>query len=192
VLFGFVPMLTGTTPLSIRSLALGAAAGFVAPLPTAVVADCALPLAQGLAIGWLRTVTDGGQIAGPLVMGVWADALGLSAPFQLGALLLVGAAWWCWHFAARPGCRQESPMPDDRDRVMVVTAHPDDPEFGAGGTIAKFVEEGREVTYVIVTNGNKGSSDRTITPARLARVRERGAAARSPGFWRRARPLPEL
>lgn len=58
------------------------------------------------------------------------------------------------------------------DRVMVVTAHPDDPEFGAGGTIAKLVNEGREVTYVIVTNGNKGSSDRTIAPERLALIRE--------------------
>ena len=37
---------------------------------------------------------------------------------------------------------------------MVVTAHPDDSEFGAGGTIAKLVKEGCEVTYVIVTNGN--------------------------------------
>ena len=54
------------------------------------------------------------------------------------------------------------------DRVMVVTAHPDDPEFGAGGTVAKLVKEGREVTYVIVTNGNKGSSDRAIAPERLA------------------------
>ena len=43
--------------------------------------------------------------------------------------------------------------------VMVVTAHPDDPEFLAGGTVARLVEEGREVTYVIVTNGNKGSNE---------------------------------
>ena len=66
------------------------------------------------------------------------------------------------------------------ERVMVVTAHPDDPEFGAGGTIAKLVKEGRQVTYVIVTNGNKGAGDRTITPERLARIREaeqRSAAA---------------
>ena len=60
---------------------------------------------QGLAIGWLRTVTDGGQIVGPLVMGICADALGLSVPFQLGALLLVGAAGWC-----RP-LRSEATMP---------------------------------------------------------------------------------
>jgi LmbE family N-acetylglucosaminyl deacetylase len=58
------------------------------------------------------------------------------------------------------------------ERVMMVTAHPDDPEFAAGGTVAKLVNEGREVTYVIVTNGNKGSGDRTITLQRLARIRE--------------------
>ena len=63
-------------------------------------------------------------------------------------------------------------MAETSERVMVVTAHPDDPEFGAGGTVAKLVKEGREVTYVIVTNGNKGSSDRTMTPERLARIRE--------------------
>ncbi|OLB42423.1 MAG: hypothetical protein AUI04_04970 [Candidatus Rokubacteria bacterium 13_2_20CM_2_64_8] len=58
------------------------------------------------------------------------------------------------------------------ERVMVITAHPDDSEFGAGGTVAKHVKDGREVTYVIATNGNKGSSDRTMTPERLARTRE--------------------
>jgi len=56
--------------------------------------------------------------------------------------------------------------------VLVVTAHPDDPEFLAGGTVAKLAKEGREVTYVIVTNGNKGSGDRTITSQRLAPLRE--------------------
>jgi LmbE family N-acetylglucosaminyl deacetylase len=71
-------------------------------------------------------------------------------------------------------------MADRIERVMVITAHPDDSEFGAGGTVAKMVKEGREVTYVIVTNGNKGSGDRTMTPERLARIREeeqRNAAA---------------
>ena len=63
-------------------------------------------------------------------------------------------------------------MTESIERVMVVTAHPDDPEFGAGGTIAKLVREGREVRYVIVTNGNKGSGDRAIAPERLARIRE--------------------
>jgi LmbE family N-acetylglucosaminyl deacetylase len=61
---------------------------------------------------------------------------------------------------------------DEIKRVMIVTAHPDDSEFGAGGTVAKLTSDGRDVVYVIATNGNKGSSDRTITPAHLARIRE--------------------
>jgi LmbE family N-acetylglucosaminyl deacetylase len=56
--------------------------------------------------------------------------------------------------------------------VLVITAHPDDSEFGAGGTIARFTRQGAEVTYVIVTNGDKGSGDRSMTPERLARIRE--------------------
>jgi LmbE family N-acetylglucosaminyl deacetylase len=63
-------------------------------------------------------------------------------------------------------------MSDRIQRVMVVTAHPDDSEFGAGGTVAKLVRDGCEVAYVIATNGNKGSGDRTMTPERLARIRE--------------------
>jgi LmbE family N-acetylglucosaminyl deacetylase len=63
-------------------------------------------------------------------------------------------------------------MTERIERVMVITAHPDDSEFGAGGTVAKLVREGREVTYCILTNGNKGSGDRSMTPERLARIRE--------------------
>jgi LmbE family N-acetylglucosaminyl deacetylase len=62
-------------------------------------------------------------------------------------------------------------MTDTIQRVLVITAHPDDSEFGAGGTVAKLVKEGREVAYCIVTNGNKGSSDRTMTSERLALIR---------------------
>ncbi len=63
-------------------------------------------------------------------------------------------------------------MSERIQRVMVITAHPDDSEFGAGGTIAKLTREGKIVTYCILTNGNKGSSDRTMTPERLAQIRE--------------------
>jgi LmbE family N-acetylglucosaminyl deacetylase len=71
-------------------------------------------------------------------------------------------------------------------RVMVVTAHPDDPEFGAGGTVAKLAREGKEITYVIVTDGSKGSSDRAMTPERLAAIRktEQANAARTLGVER--------
>lgn len=63
-------------------------------------------------------------------------------------------------------------MADKIRRVMVVTAHPDDPEFGAGGTVAGLVKEGCEVTYVIVTNGSKGTGDRSLSPQRLVAIRE--------------------
>src|SRR5512145_205547 len=58
------------------------------------------------------------------------------------------------------------------ERVMVVTAHPDDSEFGAGGSVARHVRDGRQVAYCIVTNGNKGSGDRSMTPERLIKIRE--------------------
>jgi LmbE family N-acetylglucosaminyl deacetylase len=77
-------------------------------------------------------------------------------------------------------------LADKIERVMVVTAHPDDSEFGAGGTIAKLVKQGCEVTYVIATNGNKGSGDRTMTSERLAVIRaeEQRNAARTLGVAR--------
>ena len=67
-----------------------------------------------------------------------------------------------------PDAPQKAPI----QRVLVITAHPDDAEFGAGGTVAKLVREGMHVSYCIVTNGNKGSGDRSMTPERLARIRE--------------------
>ena len=72
------------------------------------------------------------------------------------------------------------------ERALVVTAHPDDTEFGAAGTIAKLVRDGCEVSYVVVTNGNKGSRDRSMAPERLARIRadEQRNAARALGVER--------
>lgn len=64
-------------------------------------------------------------------------------------------------------------MTRPEDIVMVVTAHPDDSEFSAAGTIAKWVAEGKEVYYLICTNGDKGSSDPDMTSERLAVIRER-------------------
>jgi LmbE family N-acetylglucosaminyl deacetylase len=63
-------------------------------------------------------------------------------------------------------------MAESKRRVMVVVAHPDDAEFGCGGSVAKWVREGNEVTYVILTNGDKGSSDRAMASERLAKTRE--------------------
>ena len=57
--------------------------------------------------------------------------------------------------------------------VLVLSAHPDDAEFGAAGTVARWTNEGKKVVYVICTNGDKGTSDRTLTPERLSKIRKK-------------------
>ena len=59
-----------------------------------------------------------------------------------------------------------------RYRALVVTAHPDDLEFGCGGTIAAWADEGADVTICIVTDGATGTQDRTLMGAPLAKIRE--------------------
>lgn len=56
--------------------------------------------------------------------------------------------------------------------AMVVVAHPDDAEFMCAGTVAKWAAAGCDVTYVVITKGDKGSEDPEMTPERLAEVRE--------------------
>ncbi len=56
--------------------------------------------------------------------------------------------------------------------VMVVTPHPDDAEFGVAGTVARWTGEGKDVIYVVCTNGDKGTSDTNMKPDELARIRE--------------------
>lgn len=51
-------------------------------------------------------------------------------------------------------------------------AHPDDPEFFCGGTVARWSAEGREVTYCLLTRGDKGSDDDRTPPDELADIRE--------------------
>lgn len=58
------------------------------------------------------------------------------------------------------------------NRVMVIPAHPDDAEFGAGGTIAKWARAGAKVSYLVISDGSKGSWDPDEVPGRLAAKRE--------------------
>ena len=58
-------------------------------------------------------------------------------------------------------------------QVMVVAPHPDDAEFGVAGTVARWTAEGKNVIYVVCTNGDKGTSDTNMKPQELARIRER-------------------
>src|ERR1700735_5152937 len=64
--------------------------------------------------------------------------------------------------------------------ILVVTAHPDDVDFGVAGSVATWVKAGIEVAYCIVTDGDAGGSDRTITRPQMATIRrdeQRAAAA---------------
>src|SRR5579872_2452904 len=63
-------------------------------------------------------------------------------------------------------------------RVLIVMAHPDDGEFGAGATLAKWAAEGRDIYYCLVTDGQVGDAgDTEITSEELARKRQREAQA---------------
>ena len=55
-------------------------------------------------------------------------------------------------------------MMNDDIYLMVISPHPDDCEFGIAGTVARLTKEGKNVVYVICTNGDKGTSDRSLTP----------------------------
>jgi LmbE family N-acetylglucosaminyl deacetylase len=72
---------------------------------------------------------------------------------------------------------------DVPDRAMVVFAHPDDAEIGSGGVVARWIEAGCEITYVLCTNGDAGTTERSLTPAQLAarRAEEQRAAADAMG-----------
>jgi LmbE family N-acetylglucosaminyl deacetylase len=63
-------------------------------------------------------------------------------------------------------------QPTDSKRALVIGAHPDDNEFGAGGTVARLAAQGWEITFIIVTNGNKGSHDPGVSPYQLSEIRE--------------------
>lgn len=64
--------------------------------------------------------------------------------------------------------------------LLVISPHADDSEFGIAGTVAKWTAEGKKVAYVICTKGDKGTSDLSMDPQTLVKIREeeQWAAAR--------------
>jgi LmbE family N-acetylglucosaminyl deacetylase len=63
-------------------------------------------------------------------------------------------------------------MSEENERVLVVLAHPDDPEFFCGATLAKWAREGKEIRYLLLTCGDKGSDDPAATPEMLCDDRQ--------------------
>ena len=58
-------------------------------------------------------------------------------------------------------------------KALVIFAHPDDAEGSCGGTTAKWVREGKTIHYLVITNGDKGTDDPSMTSVRLAGIREK-------------------
>ncbi len=75
---------------------------------------------------------------------------------------------------------------DEVERVLVVTAHPDDVDFGAAGTVATWTTAGIEVVYCIVTDGDAGGFDPDIPRSAIAGIRrdEQTRAAKEVGVDR--------
>ncbi len=64
-------------------------------------------------------------------------------------------------------------------RILVILAHPDDPEFFCGATLARWARAGHEIHYFLLTYGDKGFDDPTATAEHISEVRhaEQEAAA---------------
>lgn len=82
--------------------------------------------------------------------------------------------------AVAPG---DASIGDIVPRVLVVTAHPDDVDFGMAGTVATWTAAGSEVAYLVVTDGDAGGFDRSISRPEMAGIRrdEQRAAAKTVG-----------
>lgn len=72
---------------------------------------------------------------------------------------------------------------DAVERALVVTAHPDDVDFGAAGTIATWTAAGTAVTYCICTDGDAGGFDPAVDRSDIPGIRrvEQEAAAKAVG-----------
>ena len=63
-------------------------------------------------------------------------------------------------------------MSNESQRVLLVFAHPDDPEYFCGATLAKWARAGKEIRYLLLTSGEKGIDDPTMTPEMVGAIRQ--------------------
>jgi LmbE family N-acetylglucosaminyl deacetylase len=75
------------------------------------------------------------------------------------------------------------PGPQGIERILVVTAHPDDVDFAVAGSVALWTDAGVAVSYCICTDGEAGGSDRSLSREEMAAIRrdEQRQAAREVG-----------
>jgi LmbE family N-acetylglucosaminyl deacetylase len=145
---------------------------------------------------WLAVVPEGDPLEVAERLAGSPLALALAAPVteQVGEPPQVWVRGLVWRHApsvARVGWAPASALAtilqvsdiDGIERVLVVVAHPDDCDFGNAGTTAKWTDAGVTVSYCIVTDGDAGGSDRSITREQMAGIRriEQTAAAAAVG-----------
>jgi LmbE family N-acetylglucosaminyl deacetylase len=65
------------------------------------------------------------------------------------------------------------------EQILVITAHPDDVDFGAAGSVAAWTAAGAHVTYCVVTDGDAGGFDPSVPRSKIPGIRraEQTAAA---------------
>jgi LmbE family N-acetylglucosaminyl deacetylase len=84
---------------------------------------------------------------------------------------------------SEPDASPASDVDEGVERILVVTAHPDDVDFGSAGSVATWTDAGIEVVYCLVTDGEAGGSDRDVPRPVMAETRrvEQTAAAKVVG-----------
>jgi LmbE family N-acetylglucosaminyl deacetylase len=68
---------------------------------------------------------------------------------------------------------------ENPQRILVILAHPDDPDFFCGATLAKWAAAGHHITYGLLTCGDKGTKDRNLSTAELCSIRQQEQRAAS-------------
>ncbi|WFB06489.1 PIG-L family deacetylase [Streptomyces sp. LX-29] len=76
---------------------------------------------------------------------------------------------------------QLAPMPTDWQRALAIVAHPDDLEYGASAAIATWIDQGREVVYLLATRGEAGIDGMAPAVAGPLREAEQRASAAAVG-----------
>ena len=62
---------------------------------------------------------------------------------------------------------------DKTQNILIILAHPDDPEFFCGATIAKWCLSGHQVTYCLMTSGDKGVNEHFQSEGGVEELRQR-------------------
>ncbi len=85
------------------------------------------------------------------------------------------SVFWKIKFALFPRTKEllEIPRIESFQKFLVVSPHPDDGDLFAGGTVAWLAASGKEVVYLLVSDGSKGAYEEKITPQELAALRRK-------------------